>query len=238
MQIEELTSKIEEVQEMLSNVSMSNKIAVLSVFVSISALIVTVIFNVITRMQYVRSLDPLLSFSLFENQGKLFLQVENTGKSAASFVKITFGKIENNGKFERTFERHIFKQSFTLFPNEKIQDAISFSGRDMATEINPSIKISIKLIKGNTNKQEKYERTITYTNEAKSMDGIILCEKLNSLVEEIKSISYSVNRMTNYFEGRCLFKNDKLDALPASSLYKDIWDAMNNIERKDDNVSK
>lgn len=70
------------------------------------------------------------------------------------------------------------------------------------------------------------------------MDGIILCEKLNSLVEEIKSISYSVNRMTNYFEGRCLFKNDKLDALPASSLYKDIWDAMNNIERKDDNVSK
>lgn len=71
MQIEELLGKIEELQEMLSNFSMSNRIAVLSVLVSISALIVTVIFNVITRMQYIKSLDPLLSFSLYEDQGKL-----------------------------------------------------------------------------------------------------------------------------------------------------------------------
>lgn len=46
MQIEELLGKIEELLEMLSNFSMSNRIAVLSVLVSISALIVTVIFTV------------------------------------------------------------------------------------------------------------------------------------------------------------------------------------------------
>lgn len=44
--------------------------------------------------------------------------------------------------------------------------------------------------------------------------------------------------MTNYFEGRCLYKNDKEDVLPESSLYKDMRDAINNIERKDDDTSK
>ncbi len=238
MQIEELLGKIEELQEMLSNISMSNRIAVLSVLVSISALIVTVIFNVITRMQYIKSLDPLLSFSLYEDQGKLFLQVENTGKSPASLIQITFGRVENNGRHMKTFETHIFKRGFTLFPNEKIQDAISFSGRDIKTAINPSININVRFIKGNTKKQEKYERTITFTNESNSMGNIILFGEINALVEEIRSVSYSINRMTNYFEGRCLYKNDKEDALPASSLYKDMRDAINNIERKDDDTSE
>lgn len=96
----------------------------------------------------------------------------------------------------------------------------------------------MRFIKGNTKKQEKYERTITFTNESNSMGNIILFGEINALVEEIRSVSYSINRMTNYFEGRCLYKNDKEDALPASSLYKDMRDAINNIERKDDDTSE
>ena len=41
------------------------------------------------------------------------------------------------------------------------------------------------------------------------------------------------NRLANYMEGRTLFRFDKLNVFPHNSLYKDMKDAFNNIEREE-----
>lgn len=234
MHVEEFLHRIEELLKILCDSTASNKIALLSVFVLICALGATVVFNVLTHRQYIRSLAPLLSFKLLESAGMLVLQVENTGKSYAGLVELKFGEMRDNGDDSQIFENHIFKKAFTLYPNEKIQGAIAFSGENIGTKIFPQINIAVRLKKGNDKKEQTYERTVTYTNQSENLGSTMLYGELKTLVQEVESISCAVNRVTNYFEGRHLSKADTDDYMPFSSLYKDMRDAMNNVVRKDD----
>ena len=54
-----------------------NTVALASLIIAILALAVTIIFNVITHIQYINSLRPCLSFKLFECDGLLYLNVKN-----------------------------------------------------------------------------------------------------------------------------------------------------------------
>ena len=40
--------------------------------------------------------------------------------------------------------------------------------------------------------------------------------------------------MANYIEGRTLFTFDRMNVIPKSSLYKDMKDAFNNVEKEDE----
>lgn len=114
---EEHLTKIIELLEKLLN-SNSNTIAIWSIIIAILALVVTIIFNIITHRQYIKSLDPLLSFELFAFEGLLVLSVTNTGKSQANNITIDIEELDNNGK-EKKLNYGIFKKEITLFPNEK-----------------------------------------------------------------------------------------------------------------------
>ena len=58
---------------------------------------------------------------------------------------------------------------------------------------------------------------------------------LENIEDSIESISYSNNRIANYIEGRTLFAFDRLNVFPHNSLYKDMKDAINNVDRSDEN---
>lgn len=223
--MEEQFTRIIDLLEKLLN-SNSDIIALWSMIIAILALISTIVYNVITHRQYIKSLDPLLSFEFFETNYILLLTVKNTGQSTASNILIQIEEIYNNGQQNELHLDDVFKKEFTLFPNEKIQGIVAYSGSDISNNIFPVLKAKVSYLKGNTKKIEKYNRTITFTRTIQ--DKI----NLHKIEKELHSLSLSTVRLTNYIEGRFLLASDDLNVVPASTLYRDMRDVFNKRERK------
>lgn len=219
--------KIDEIIYLLKNTSISDFIGSLSLIVAIIAVIVTIIINVRENKKYINSLKPLLSFSLYEMNGLLLLLVKNNGLSEAKNVKIEVLELKNNGNNNKLMLDAIFNEVFMLYPTEETQGIIAISGRNIETDIFPQVKLNISFIEGNDDKKIEYYRTITFTRKMEEKN------RLENIEDSIESISYSNNRMANYIEGRTLFTFDRMNVIPKSSLYKDMKDAFNNVERED-----
>ncbi len=190
------------------------------------------------RKEYIESLDPLLSFKLVSENNKLMLKIKNTGKSQATNITVDLLELKNNGdeKIERS---NYLDEEFMLYPEEEICSFIAFSGKDTSTPVFPFLKINVRYKKGNTHKIESYERTVHFTESTNLLPlETIMNESLNSISNKLNEISYSNNRMANYFEGRYLSKFDELNVLPHNSLYKDIKDAVHNIEHDENELPK
>lgn len=181
--------------------------------------------------QYINSLSPLLSFEFLQQGGLLYLIIENTGQSLAKDITIDIKGLYDNGDKNELKLDNLFKRKFDLFPKEKIQGIIGIYGGNIVESSFPYIKVDISYIKGNDDKTENYNRTISFTRIHEE-------DNLVSLENNLKSISYSNNRIANYIEGRTLYVFDEVNSHPKSSLYKDMKDAYNNIEREDDNTNK
>lgn len=223
--MEEQFTRVIDLLEKLLN-SNSDIIALWSIIIAILALVATIVYNVITHRQYIRSLDPLLSFDFYESDYTLFLAVRNTGQSIADNILVKIEEIYNNGENNKLELDDVFKKQFTLFPNEKIQGIVAYSGNDIANNIFPVLKVKVSYLKGNTKKIEKYERTITFTRIIQNkMD-------LHRLESELHSLSLSTVRLANYIEGRFLFASDDMNVVPHSTLYRDMRDVFNKRERE------
>lgn len=72
-------------------------ISVLSFFVALSALLVSIVNNMKNSIRHRRSLDPLLSFYMYEKSNYVVLRVQNTGKSPALNINFDFKELQNNG---------------------------------------------------------------------------------------------------------------------------------------------
>ena len=217
---------LNEILDVLKDNTSSNVIAILSLIVAIVAVVITVISNVKNNKKYVNSLKPMLAFKLYEKNGFLVLSIKNNGQSEATNIRINFLELNNNEKSEFILD-DIFKKEFMLYPTEETQGIIATKKSEMDKQTFPNVKIKIKYIEGNDNKEITYERSIVYKKEIQIKDTV------QEVAEEIRSIAYSNNRMANYIEGRTLFKFDELNVMPKSSLYRDIKDAINNIEREE-----
>lgn len=220
--------KIDEIIYLLKNNSISDFIASLSLIVAIIAVIVTIIINVRENKKYINSLKPLLSFSLYEMNGILLLLVKNNGQSEAKNIRIKVLELKNNGSNSKLMLDAIFNEAFMLYPTEETQGIIAISGGNVETDIFPQVKLDISFIEGNDNKKIEYCRTITFKRKMEEKD------RLENIEDSIESISYSNNRMANYIEGRTLFTVDRMNVIPKSSLYKDMKDAFNNVEKEDE----
>ncbi|MCI9366607.1 MAG: hypothetical protein HFJ54_09065 [Clostridia bacterium] len=220
--------KIDEIIYLLKNNNISDFIASLSLIVAIIAVIVTIIINVRENKKYINSLKPLLSFSLYEMNGLLLLLVKNNGQSEAKNIRIEVLELKNNGNNSKLMLDAIFKDEFMLYPTEETQGIIAISGKNIETNIFPEVKLNISFIEGNDNKKIEYCRTITFTRKMEEKD------RLENIEDSIESISYSNNRIANYIEGRTLFTFDRMNVIPKNSLYKDMKDAFNNVEREDE----
>lgn len=67
---------------------------------------------------------------------------------------------------------------------------------------------------------------------------MIFQKKISDISKKLNEISYSNNRMANYFEGRCLFKSDDLNVLPHGSLYQDMKEVFHNVENHESAVER
>lgn len=222
----DISKQLDEIIELLKGSGLSDYIAIFSVFVAVIALIVNIVANRKNHKQYIESLKPLLSFGLFEVNGILLLSIRNMGHTEAKNIKVDLLQLQNNG--ERDLESDdLFKKEFMLYPTEEVQGRIAIYGGNCMNECFPVVNVKVSFLNGNDNKISEYTRTITFKRN--------IYEKVNlSRIEEsIESISYSNNRLANYIEGRTLFRYDKLNVHPHNSLYKDMKDAFNNVEREE-----
>lgn len=156
------------------------------------------------------------------------------GQSYAEEIDLLFKSISNNGEEKEFRLDKIFKSKFTLYPNEKITGRIARSGANIATETAPSVQIKVTYTKGNTKKKEEYLRWIYFTRTIDSNEFVGM--SLDKIDKTLKEISNSNNRMANYFSGNWLLTIDKMDLQPQRNLYQDVKDAVNNIERPDENL--
>lgn len=217
-----------EIKKLLEN-DTSNFIAIISVVVAILALIITIVFNLITHKQYIDSLSPQLTFKLFEQEHILFLSVKNTGKSAATNISIDIKAIHNNGTNNILIIDNLFKSKFMLYPEESVQGRVAISGKNISTDTSPIIDMNVSYFKTNNKETEQFIRTVSFSNEPKVENTDI-----EQIANSIESIMYSENRIANHLEGRTLYVFDRINSSSPSSLYKDLKDAVNNIERGND----
>ena len=93
--------------------------------------------------------------------------------------------------------------------------------------------------------ENKKHPTITYSPNQKSnylasqiIDKVMTTveKSLDKIDKTLKEISNSNNRMANYFSGNWLLTMDERNLPPQRNLYQDIKDAVNNIERPDENL--
>lgn len=229
---------IEQVNEILrllktiADSSTANKIAAISMIVSGIAVLSSIYFNHQTRVQYIESRDPLLSFELNEIKGILFLTIINNGQSYAKDITIVFDTIKNNGEKNKFEIDDIFKEPITLYPTEKITGVVAISGANVVTSIAPIIQIELSYIKGNTKKKDGYTRCITLSE---TIDTNNFVEKrLEEIDKTLKQISRSNNRVANYLTGNYLLTVDEMNFYPQRNLYQDIKDGVNNKERPDE----
>ena len=207
----------------------STFIALGSFFISILALLVTILNSTISHRQYISSLSPALSFTLTEHGGILYLSINNTGKSAAKNISINIKKMINNGEQNELKLDSLFTKEIMLFPNETVQGMIGIWGENLSVTSFPSIEIELSYKKENTNKFESYFREISFSKSPNTENS------LSKLEQALTSIAYSNNRLTNYVEGRTLFVHDIMNVMPHGSLYQDLKDSINNVERTLDN---
>lgn len=205
-----------------------NNIAMWSLIISICALIVTIIFNIITHKQYIDSLEPLLCFKLFRECDLLLLNISNKGKSTAEHIKLRIIDLIDNGKLNKICPDNIFDSEFELYPEESIQVLVATSITTLEEHIFPKLNVSIEYIKGNTKKKIAYTRTITSTRTIEEKID------LNKIENSLESISLSNNRLANYIDGHFLTAFDRLNIVPKSSLYKDF----KNIMKSKNNTRK
>jgi hypothetical protein len=195
---------------------------VISAIVAGLALLASIIFNHQTRKQYFESLKPLLSMSLFENGGFIFLSVKNTGLTEARNIKIEFDRMMDSGDRNSFDISPVFEKELQLFPEEMIQGPIALYGGNMCGLPAPSIYVKITYIYAKK-KKARYERQVSFTQNVEM--GKDIENSLLDISKRLNEISYSNNRMANYFEGRCLFKFDELNVMPKDSLFDDMKDA-------------
>lgn len=216
----EQVNEILRLLKIIADSSTANKIAAISMIVSGIAVLSSIYFSHQTRVQYIESLSPMLSFELSEIKGILFLTVLNAGQSYAEKINLSFKSINNNGEETEFDIDKIFESDFTLYPNEKITGSIARSGANIATETAPAIQLEVAYIKGNTQKKTEYSRWIYFTGTIDSNEFVEM--SLDKIDKTLKEISNSNNRMANYFSGNWLLTMDEMNLQPQRNLYQDI----------------
>lgn len=222
----EVICRLDEIIKILGNNSFTNFVAIASLIVATIALFENVRTNRRNNKQYIDSIKPLLSFDFYEKEMILLLSIKNNGKTEAKDIKIDVINLENNGNNELVLD-DLFGKSFELYPTEEVQGMIGYLDESITQEAFPKLNIKVSYFEGSGKKRIEYDRVISFRKEIYSNNNLLY--RLN---ENIDSISYSNNRIANYLEGKALFKFDKINSYPNSSLYEDMKKAIGNIQKR------
>lgn len=206
-------------------------ISIISVILSAGALLITLVFNLISHKQYLRSLEPQLTFRLIDYDSKLYLSICNTGKSAAIELQVTPKEMYNNGDANELRLASVFHSIFELYPDETVQGLIGISGENLGTSIFPSLDIAIRYKSYVTKKKHSYMRTVTYMQSYDKKLSAKVEMNLKTVNSSVKSLARSNIRIANYLDGNQLTSIDQIERLSNRSLQNDLYDVMNNKDK-------
>jgi len=195
-----------------------------SVIIALVSAITSIYYNSKNQKQYNRSLEPSLSFRLIEYGYVLFLQISNTGKSAAHDIKIEIIELENNGTRDELKLDKIFDDRFELYEGEATQGAIAIWGENVVEHTFPKVKIRVRYKEHITQKEVSYTRTVIFSPayvEKVFADVNVDLKEINS---NMKSIAKSNLRTANYLDGCQIAPFDELNIMAGRSLHDDMLD--------------
>jgi hypothetical protein len=206
-----------------NNTGLSIIVASISTLISAIAVVIALFYNARTQKQYRKSLEPQLSMRLDKYDSKLYLLVQNTGRTAAENISIAVESIENNGANDLMLDA-LFSQEYELYPNETIQAMVAISGENVATgTLYPKITINISYHIYGTKIKVQYARTITFS---KVYDSKVLADvnmDLKDVESSLKATARATARTANYLDENRVSTFDELNIISDSSLEKDSY---------------
>lgn len=217
-------------------------ISAISAFISLVSVGTSIYFNTKNQKQYNRSLEPSLSFKLIEHKYMLYLQITNTGKSAARNIKITVKSLENNGSREELCLDKIFNESFELFAGETTQGYIGVWGENIADHTFPKLTIDVKYKKHITKKNVSFSRTVIFNPSYVEKVYADVNIDLSEMNKNVSKIAKANLRTANYLDGCQVAPFDELNILAHRSLHDDMLDIykgskQSNIQSREDTIN-
>lgn len=199
-------------------------VAIVSASISLIAIGVSVHYSRKSHKQYLKSLDPELSFKLVEFNNILYLKIVNTGKSAAQHIKVEVNKMENNGERNELILDSLFKTEFDLYPEESTQGQIAFWGETICDHVFPKVYIDVHYKKYISNDQVNEMRTVIFSpGYGEKIYGDFNID-LRELNKNMAVVARANLRTANYLDGCQVAPFDELNILAHKSLHDDLLD--------------
>ena len=202
-------------------ITIQDILSIISMIIAGLSLLITIIFNLINQYQIVKDNEPQLSFCLKELNGMLYLLVHNVGKTKAIDIK----KINNNNGRELLLD-DLFKNTFELYPDEKVQGIIAIYGENISNHVFPNIDADITYKKDHIFRRVHYKRKIFFTASADSKIIVNTNYDLQEIEDNISKLHKATLRLANYFDGCEVAPFDELNLIPGRHFQEELVDAL------------
>lgn len=206
-------------------ITIQDILSIISMIIAGLSLLITIIFNIINQHQIVKDNEPQLSFCLKELNGMLYLLVHNVGKTKAIDIKLNIKKINNNNGRELLLD-DLFKNTFELYPDEKVQGIIAIYGENISNHVFPNIDADITYKKDHIFRRVHYKRKIFFTASADSKIIVNTNYDLQEIEDNISKLHKATLRLANYFDGCEVAPFDELNLIPGRHFQEELVDAL------------
>lgn len=206
-------------------ITIQDILSIISMIIAGLSLLITIIFNLINQHQIVKDNEPQLSFCLKELNGILYLLVHNVGKTKAIDIKLNIKKINNNNGRELLLD-DLFKNTFELYPDEKVQGIIAIYGENISNHVFPNIDADITYKKDHIFRRVHYKRKVFFTASVDSKIIVNTNYDLQEIEDNIRKLHKATLRLANYFDGCEVAPFDELNLIPGRHFQEELVDAL------------
>ena len=206
-------------------ITIQDILSIISMIIAGLSLLITIIFNLINQHQIIKDNEPQLSFCLKELNGMLYLLVHNVGKTKAINIKLNIKKINNNNGHELLLD-DLFKNTFELYPDEKVQGIIAIYGENISNHVFPNIDVEISYKKDHIFRKVHYSRKIYFSAAIDKKIVVNMDSNLKNIENNINKLHKATLRLANYFDGCEVAPFDELNLVPGRHFQEELVDAL------------
>ena len=210
---------------MEATITIQDILSIISMIIAGLSLLITIIFNLINQHEIIKDNEPQLSFSLKELNGMLYLLVHNVGKTKAINIKLNIKKINNNNGHELLLD-DLFKNTFELYPDEKVQGIIAIYGENISNHVFPNIDVEISYKKDHIFRKVHYSRKIYFSAAIDKKIVVNMDSNLKNIENNINKLHKATLRLANYFDGCEVAPFDELNLVPGRHFQEELVDAL------------
>lgn len=197
-------------------------ISIISAVIALASAVASILFSCKTQKQYLKSIEPALSFNLFRCDPYLYLQVTNTGQSPATEIRIKVKEIINNGEINELSLDKVYDTDFDLYPTERTQGRVAICGENIIEHVFPRVSIYVEYKDKATNREHVYNRTIIYNPSLGETVRAKVDMNLKDIQHDIHTMAKANLRTANYLDGYQVLEYDDFNIIADRSLYNDL----------------